>query len=156
MQGASGRLRPDFWLGLILAAGGAWAANEAYGFDERSWAYPFSLAVALAGFGAVIALRVLIAPGRDNSAIGSPHAIATAALPGGVVLALWAWALSAGAGYLIPSVLAASALAVIAGVRDPLRIAAYGLGTAAAVFVLFGILFNTPLPLLEPVKALLG
>lgn len=154
MSTSGNRLSPDVWLGGIVAAAGAWAAHESASFDQFSWAYPFTLSLATALLGVAIAVRALFRLG-EGKPLGDMRVFAQGVLAGAVVLAAWILALDGGLGYLGPTLVAAIAVLWIAGVRDRKRLLVNGVGVTAGVFILFGILFATPLPVFEPLQALL-
>jgi len=148
------RLKPDAWLGGFLTVVGLWAAHEATSFDEFSWIYPFTLSAALAVLGAAIGLRAFKA-GHNNRPMGDARVFLQGAVAMTVALALWVVALDHGLGYVGPTFVAVVALLWIIGIRDRKRLLVNGLGVTVGVFVLFGIIFATPLPVLEPLQILI-
>jgi len=147
-------LAEDVWLGGALALAGGAAAWDASGFDASSRVYPFTLSAAIALAGVWIGLRPLLMR-RRGLPVGSTGRVAGGIALVAAVLVAWIVCLDLGVGYLLPTVLASFALLWIAGVRERRRLIVDAVSVAAGVFVLFGVIFATPLPVLEPLQFLL-
>lgn len=134
--------RTDLWVGGALLVVGLYACWEASGFDDRSRSYPMILGALLAATGLAVALGGLLRAGKAPPLTGPLRV----ALPAAVVVALWAAALGAGGGFLLPTLVMQGALLWLGGVRGPLRIALYAVLITAAAYTLFALLLDVRLP----------
>jgi hypothetical protein len=131
-------------LGLALA-GACWAAADALPVsllaDEvGAGGVPRGLAALLAVFSLGIALRALTRPGNIRPRENHFKALGIAALGFAYV------ALAPLIGYLIATTLLAGGAAYYYGARRPAGVALFALGSAALLWLVFGVLLGIPLP----------
>lgn len=146
----------DFWSGLAFAGIGLSAWATALGFDSSSSTYPATLAAALAGLGAALAVKAW----RDTAAKTADAEGVRIILHGPAleigVWVLWALALWAGLGYLGPTFVACAALILRhAEDRRLRRHLAQALTVSVVVFAIFYLIFKVPLPELDLIRDLL-
>jgi len=134
--------RSDLWVGAALFVIGVYACWEASGFDDNSRSYPMILGGLLAGAGLAVAVAGLLRAGKAIRLDGPLRV----ALPAAVIVALWAVALGAGGGFVLPTLLMQAALLWLGGVRGPLRIAVYAVLITAAAYTLFALVLDVRLP----------
>lgn len=134
--------RSDLWVGAVLAVLGLYACWEAGGFDDSSRSYPMILGGLLAAAGLAVALAGLLKAGKAIPLAGPLRV----ALPAAVVVALWAAALGAGGGFVLPTLLMQVALLWLGGLRGALRIAVYAALITAAAYTLFALVLDVRLP----------
>jgi hypothetical protein len=134
--------RSDLWVGAALFVIGLYACWEASGFDDDSRSYPMILGGLLAAAGLAVALTGLLKADKALCLAGPLRV----ALPAAVVVALWATALGAGGGFVLPTLLMQIALLWLGGVRGPLRIAVYSALITAAAYTLFALVLDVRLP----------
>lgn len=145
--------KTDFWLGLVILAGGIWAYAQSLGFDDASRDYPLFLSAVTAFFGAGIAgqtLRQARAQGRETAGKGSLADLFNRTRGSLLIMGLfilWTLLLSTETGYLLSTALILLPVLWLLGIRKAGQFALITAGIIAAVFTLFFIIFEVPLPL---------
>ena len=135
--------KSDLWVGAALCVIGLYACWEASGFDDSSRSYPTILGGLLAAAGLAVALTGLLLKADKALCLAGPL---RSALPAAAVVSLWATALGAGSGFVLPTLLMQAALLWLGGVRGPLRIAVYAALITAAAYTLFALMLDVRLP----------
>lgn len=128
--------------GLLLAISAGVAAFHALSFDADSRMFPLTVATLLAMTGAGIILKAAFSQsvGFVVTASIRPAVVAAA------IIAVWAAAFSAGAGFVLPTFLMQAALLYLAGLRRPTYIAGTALLVTVIAYLLFVALLDIPLP----------
>ncbi len=136
----------NVWFGLVTLAFGLWALWQSVGFDAASRDYPIAVSALIAICGALIAFNAAMA------GLASADDVDTLMrdLAGvGPVIALvigWGILLEYGAGYLASSLLMVFGTILLLRRGAPLRALLFAVLITAAVFGLFEIVFDVPLP----------
>lgn len=95
-------------------------------------------------------------PDAEASRRAERAGVLRGALPFAAILAVWALAVSYGAGYLLPGFLTGCAMMAIAGARRPLPIVAGAAGVVLFCFTMFYIVFQTRIPETEIIRSLVA
>ncbi|WP_372000988.1 tripartite tricarboxylate transporter TctB family protein [Tistrella mobilis] len=134
--------RQDVVLGLVLAALGGFAGLEASGYRGASGHYPLALGIVLAALGLALAVRAAVrgSPKPRPLAIHAPRLIGSSAM-GAAYLALVPVL-----GFYTASALAVATMPVALGLRRPVLVALGTVIFTAAVWLVFSVVLNKPLP----------
>lgn len=148
--------KTDFWLGISILAGGMWVYNQSQGFDEASKSYPLFLSVVTTLLGAGITLQAFKQQNKSTASIQWLYSRMKGSLLIVLLFAFWAILLTTKTGYLMSSVLTLMPLLYLLGYKKFSRLILSSFGIAAAVFTLFYIVFDVPLPLNPFVEHVFG
>ena len=139
----------DFYLALFTMILGLVCLNEAQGFEGDARAFPFYISLALVLLGVIQLVQVLLDASERHIDREAIHAVVFGALPLAGVAVLWAWALSSNLGYVLPTIIASIALLTVLKFGSWSMRISRALLITAIIFVLFYIIFGSPLPTLE-------
>lgn len=134
--------RRDVAAGVLLLLTGVVAAYVALGFDAESRMFPLVVSLLLAVTGTAIAIHAVLKPGFDEASQRKFGSVIVAAL----IVAAWAVAFSAGAGFLLTTFAMQAALIWLTGVRRPGHVVGVAALITALAYLLFVSLLDVPLP----------
>lgn len=147
-------IKSDFWLGIIILFGGFWAYLQCRGFDEYSSDYPTFLALVHIVLGFCLLLKSL----KQASDLSDSMKRLFEEMRGPIIVAVmfmgWGGLLMLGLGFLLSSCIILPLVLYSLGYKGFRRMTLTTAGIVAAVFVLFYILFEVPLPLHPVVEQL--
>ena len=147
-------VKSDFWLGILILGGGFWAYFQSRGFDEHSSGYPGFLAL----IHVVIGVCLLIKAVRDIKDSSDSVMRLFQEMRGPIVIAAmlmgWGGLLLSGAGFLLSSIIILPIILYSLGYRGTRRLVLTSICIVSAVFVLFYVLFEVPLPLHSVIEQL--
>lgn len=150
----------DLVTGVISMMAGLAVIGASWGYTPQARHFPFWLGAVVAVCGVAIVLSALRAPRRAGES-GEPAVFGDlrasgvgAALAYALVMLVWAVALSLGAGYLLPSIVALVLLLIITSERRPANIALGAISIALFCFTMFYIIFQTRLPEAQMIRDL--
>ena len=134
--------RRDVSAGALLLVAGAIAARLALGFDAESRMFPLVVALLLAVTGTAIAIHAVLKPGRNAASRHKLGSVIVAVL----IVAAWAAAFSAGAGFLLPTFAMQAGLIWLTGLRRPGHVVGIAALITTFAYLLFVSLLDVPLP----------
>lgn len=104
--------------------------------------FPLVVAILLAVTGTAIAIHAVLKPSPDEAAQHKFASVILAAL----IVAAWAMAFSAGAGFVVPTFAMQAALIWLTGLRRPIRVVGIAALITTLAYLLFVNLLDVPLP----------
>ncbi len=140
-------IKTDFWLGLLVFTGGIWAYFQSRTFGDYSRNYSLFLSVVFVVLGFALIFKTLREPDEDSDKLGKLFAKALGPLIVAMMMVGWGVLLLLDIGYIISSIIILPPVLWLLGYRDIKFILMTATGIVAAVFVLFRVLFDVPLPL---------
>jgi len=147
-------VKSDFWLGIIVFLGSFWAYLQCQGFDEHSSGYPSFLALVHIALGLCLILKAI----KDASDMSDSLKRLFLEMRGPIIVAVilmgWGGLLMLGLGYLLSSAIMLPVVLYALGYKGTKRLALTTVSIVGAVFILFYILFEVPLPLHPVVEQL--
>jgi Tripartite tricarboxylate transporter TctB family len=147
-------VKSDFWLGGIVFLGGFWAYFQCRGFDEHSSGYPSFLALVHIVLGFCLILKAM----KEMSDMSDSLKRLFQEIRGPIIVAVmlmgWGVLLMLGLGYLLSSCIMLPMVLYALGYKGIKRLAFTTASIVTAVFVLFYLLFEVPLPLHPVVEQL--
>jgi hypothetical protein len=147
-------VKSDLWLGVAVLFGGFWAYLQCRGFDEHSSGYPSFISLVHIVLGVCLILNAI----RQSSDTSDSVKRLFQEMRGPVVIVAmlmgWGALLLLDLGFLLSSCLMLPPILYALGYRGLKRLTLTTAGIVAAVFLLFYILFEVPLPLHPVVEQL--
>ena len=147
--------KTDFWLGLLTLTGGILSFFESRTFGDASRSYPLVLSALFILLGLAISINVLRESNTKTGRLDQLFSQMLGPLLVAAMLIGWAALLMMNVGYLVSSIIVLPLVLWLLGYREIKFIAATAFGILGAVFVLFRVLFDIPLPLNALVEKLL-
>jgi len=137
----------DTWLGLFLMLSGGWSYSQSQGFDSTSRTYPMLLSVLVIVLGLIFFFQALK---KNNSNQENIREMIIKIRGPFFIIGLisgWVVLLSFGVGYLFSSLF--SVFLILMFIGDGNKIYSIRITTLIvfSIFILFGIIFDVPLPL---------
>lgn len=145
-------VKKETYLAIFTLTLGLWCLNQTRGLEGDAWLFPFYLSLALTVLGTILMVQCLLDKSEQQLDRNNIAAMLRGPMPFAVISGLWAWALQAGFGYLLPSAVAAFAMLTVTLYSSPGKRLLHACLTAVVIFVMFYIVFGSPLPVLDSVE----
>ncbi|PJC86844.1 hypothetical protein CSW98_07570 [Vibrio sp. HA2012] len=137
----------DIWLGLFLMLCGGWSYGQSQGFDSTSRAYPMLLSALII----ILGLSFIIQAMKNKSKkqenikeilvkIRGPFLIIG-------LMCIWVTFLSLNVGYLLSSLISVFLILIFISEKNKVNNIKITTLIVFSVFILFGVIFDVPLPL---------
>ena len=134
--------RREVFAGALVLAAGVIAARLALDFDAESQMFPLVVSLLIAVTGTAITIHAVLKPGRKAA---SRHKFGSG-IVAVLIVAAWAVAFSAGAGFLLPTFAMQAGLIWLTGLRRPGHVVGIAALITTLAYLLFVSLLDVPLP----------
>ena len=145
-------LTKEVYLAILTVLLGLWCLDQTRDLEGNAWTFPFFISLALVGLGIAQFVQAVADTSERTADSDVIHAILRGAGLIAVVAGVWIWALDTGLGYLVPSAIAAFAMLTVLQHGTVKQRIVHAVSITAVIFILFYLLFDSPLPVLEPVE----
>lgn len=136
----------DTWLGLSLLLGGIWSYYQSQGFDQTSRDYPMLLSGIISALGGLFIISAFRTHQIKGEEIGALLVRIRGPLLIVAMMCGWVSLLSVGLGYLFSSLLAVFLILAFIGDNNKSHNMGISALIVSAIFILFSVIFDVPLP----------